>query len=97
MARSKLGFALTGSFCTFRRNLDLMRELSGEYDIIPIFSFHAAALDTRFGKAADVQRICAQIVSNRSFHRDFVLIYIKLVYQNRFDLIKNHNCNLLYR
>ena len=53
MARSKLGFALTGSFCTFRRNLDLMRELSGEYDIIPIFSFHAAALDTRFGKAAD--------------------------------------------
>ena len=53
MTRIKLGFAITGSFCTFRQNLDLMRTLSEEYDILPIFSHNAASLDTRFGKAAD--------------------------------------------
>ena len=66
MARIRLGFALTGSFCTFRQNLDLMRTLSGEYDILPIFSYHAASLDTRFGKAADflaeAEEICKKPV-----------------------------------
>lgn len=53
MSRCKLGFAVTGSFCTFRYNFDLMRELAAEYDILPIFSYNAASFDTRFGKAAD--------------------------------------------
>lgn len=64
MTPCKLGFALTGSFCTFRQNLDLMRELAAEYSILPIFSFNAAQLDTRFGKAADhiaeAEAICGQ-------------------------------------
>lgn len=51
MNKLKLGFALCGSFCTFDKNLVLMEELSREYDIVPIMSFNAATLDTRFGKA----------------------------------------------
>lgn len=66
MPRNKLGFAFTGSFCTFRQNLDLMRELAAEYDILPIFSYNAAELDTRFGKAAEhiaeAEEICGRRV-----------------------------------
>lgn len=49
----RLGFCLTGSFCTFEEVFTQMircRELG--YDILPIFSEHAAGMDTRFGKAA---------------------------------------------
>lgn len=53
MTKLRLGFALTGSFCTFERAMACMKELkdTGRYDIFPIFSFHASQLDTRFGKA----------------------------------------------
>lgn len=51
MSKKKLGFALTGSFCTFSKALKLMEELSGIYDIVPIMSETAAATDTRFGTA----------------------------------------------
>ena len=51
MSKTKLGFALTGSFCTFDKTLRLMEELSGLYDIVPIMSENAATKDTRFGKA----------------------------------------------
>lgn len=51
--KPRLGFAFTGSFCTFARSIELMRELSATYEILPIFSFNAASMDTRFGEAAD--------------------------------------------
>lgn len=66
MSKIRLGFALCGSFCTFQQNLNLMAALSTEYELIPILSFHAATLDTRFGKAADitarVEEICGRPV-----------------------------------
>ena len=46
MERMKLGFAMTGSFCTFEANLALMGELAGMYELVPILSFNAAGLDT---------------------------------------------------
>ncbi len=66
MARCKLGFAITGSFCTIRQNLDLMRTLSADYDILPIFSYHAASLDTRFGKAADFVKEAEEIAGKKA-------------------------------
>lgn len=66
MARCKLGFAITGSFCTIRQNLDLMRTLSADYDILPIFSYHAASLDTRFGKAADFIKEAEEIAGKKA-------------------------------
>ncbi len=66
MARCKLGFAITGSFCTIRQNLDLMRTLAADYDILPIFSYHAASLDTRFGKAADFLKEAEEIAGKKA-------------------------------
>ena len=49
----RIGFALTGSFCTFARVLPVIQTLAARCcEITPILSFHAAALDTRFGEAA---------------------------------------------
>ena len=66
MTKLRLGFALTGSFCTFEKAMECMKELkdTDRYDIFPIFSFHAAQLDTRFGKA-DHWLEQAQTISGR--------------------------------
>lgn len=58
MAKSRLGFAMTGSFCTFSRIIDKMEELKEFYDIYPIMSNNACSMDTRFGKAKEhIERI----------------------------------------
>ena len=50
----RIGFALTGSFCTFDRVIAQIEELTAQgADITPILSFNAATIDTRFGKAED--------------------------------------------
>lgn len=51
--RLKIGFALTGSFCTFKRIFPEVEKLSKEYDIIPIMSEASAKTDTRFGRAEE--------------------------------------------
>lgn len=53
MSKLKLGVGFTGSFCTFKENIELMKELSKVYEIIPIMSFNASSISTRFGKAED--------------------------------------------
>ena len=50
----KIGAAICGSFCTFKdafAAVRRLRELGAE--VIPIMSFNAASLSTRFGKAED--------------------------------------------
>ena len=50
----KLGFAVTGSFCTFAPMLKSMEACREQgFDIFPILTPTAAQTDTRFGKAAD--------------------------------------------
>ena len=45
----QLGFAITGSFCTFRKTLDVLRSIPKEkYEVYPIFSAHSSQWDTRF-------------------------------------------------
>ena len=49
----KIGFALTGSFCTFDKAMTAVQTLiQAGHEVIPIMSFNAAGMDTRFGKAA---------------------------------------------
>ena len=48
-----IGFAFTGSFCTFDQVFPVMEALAGKETVIPIFSYNAATTDTRFGKATD--------------------------------------------
>jgi len=48
----RIGFALTGSFCTFERVLQEMRNMvKGGADIVPIMSFNSCSMDTKFGNA----------------------------------------------
>lgn len=48
----KIGYALTGSFCTFSKSLDALRDLTAAgYDVYPIMSETAYNTDTRFGDA----------------------------------------------
>jgi len=50
----RVGFAMTGSFCTFAAVLPQMERLVDEgYRVIPIMSENAYSTDTRFGRAAD--------------------------------------------
>jgi dipicolinate synthase subunit B len=54
MEKIRVGFVMTGSFCTFEEVLNEMRKLAqAGYDIIPIMSEKAYSTDTRFGAAAD--------------------------------------------
>ncbi|MBR3874074.1 MAG: dipicolinate synthase subunit B [Clostridia bacterium] len=49
MKKTTIGFALTGSFCTFERVLAQMEELVRRgYDVLPVLSFNAGGMDTRF-------------------------------------------------
>lgn len=54
MEKIKIGFAITGSFCTHDRILKVMEKLVDKgYDLLPIFSNSVKSTDTRFGKACD--------------------------------------------
>lgn len=59
--KMRLGFAMCGSFCTFKLVLEELERLAKDYDITPIMSQGAAFTDTRFGKAEDFRRRVAEI------------------------------------
>ena len=52
--KKRLGFAVTGSFCTHAAALGVLKILVGSYDVVPVVSEHAAGWDTRFGTARDL-------------------------------------------
>ena len=52
-----IGFALCGSFCTFSQVFPVMEQLSGQYQLVPIFSPVACTVNSRFGTAeSHIQR-----------------------------------------
>ena len=52
--RKSIGFAMTGSFCTFDAVFAQMQGLvASGYRVLPIMSQHVYTTDTRFGRAAD--------------------------------------------
>ena len=53
MSKPVLGVCITGSFCTFETVFTKLEQLAQHFSLLPIFSFNAAGLDTRFGKAKD--------------------------------------------
>ena len=54
LSNAKIGCAMTGSFCTFSRVFDAWRELKAAgAKILPIMSFNASGMDTRFYPAAE--------------------------------------------
>lgn len=54
MAEARIGFAVTGSFCTFAKVFPQMQLLTQKgYKVIPIMSENAYTTSTRFGSAQD--------------------------------------------
>jgi len=65
----KVGFALTGSFCTFSEVIPVIAALADEgYDVQPVMSGFAYATDTRFGKAADFVGQLESICGHKVIH-----------------------------
>lgn len=56
-----VGFAMCGSFCTFSSAFPVMATLAKRYTLIPILSFNAATIDSRFGTAREHTRLAGEI------------------------------------
>ena len=65
----KIGFVLTGSFCTFKKTIPQIKKLK-DYgaDILPIMSFNSYNLDTKFGKANDFIKEIEEICKRKIIH-----------------------------
>lgn len=67
MNNTTVGFALCGSFCTFKKAVPQIKALVQKgYRVIPIMSETAYSTDTRFGNARDfiekIESICNEKV-----------------------------------
>lgn len=66
MNEKRVVWGLCGSFCTFESILPLIdRMATGGTQVLPLMSFSAAGLDTRFGKAADWKMKLYQATGNQ--------------------------------
>lgn len=65
MKKTSIGFAMTGSFCTFERVLKQMEALVRRgYEVLPVLSFNAGMLDTRFMTAEHLRARIVEITGN---------------------------------
>ena len=65
MKKTSIGFAMTGSFCTFERVLKQMEALVRRgYEVLPVLSFNAGALYTRFMTAEHLRARIVEITGN---------------------------------
>ena len=64
-----IGFALTGSFCTFARVFPQAEAIvRAGARVVPVLSFNAWALDTRFFKAEEVRARLREITGEEPLH-----------------------------
>lgn len=69
MSNATVGFALCGSFCTFKKVIPQMKKLVDEgYKVIPIMSDTAYNTDTRFGKSMDFNKEIEEICKTEIVH-----------------------------
>ena len=69
LAGKTIGFAMTGSFCTFRTVVAELENLQKtQANIIPIMSQNAYGTDTRFGLSTDFQKALKDITGNDIIH-----------------------------
>ena len=65
----KIGFVLTGSFCTFSKNIPKMKELIDKgAEVIPVMSYNSYSMDTKFGKAKDFIEQIENITNKKIIH-----------------------------
>ncbi len=66
MNSTRVGFALTGSFCTFEKVFEQMQELVNRgYDVIPILSYNAGHEENRFFTQAQIHQKLEEITGKK--------------------------------
>ena len=64
-----IGFALTGSFCTIEKSIQILKSLIDRgYDIIPIMSENVYNTDTRFGACKDIRKKIEELCDYEIIH-----------------------------
>lgn len=65
----KIGLTLTGSFCTFKKVIPKIKDLINlGAEILPIMSYNAYNLDTKFGKADEFITEIERITNKKIIH-----------------------------
>lgn len=65
----KIGFVLTGSFCSFKKTIPKIKELINQgAQVLPIMSYNSYELDTKFGKAKDFISQIEEITNKKIIH-----------------------------
>lgn len=65
----KVGFVLTGSFCTFKNTIAQIENIIKEgAEVIPIMSYNAYNLDTKFGNTSDFIKQIEEITQKQIIH-----------------------------
>ena len=69
MDKLKIGYALTGSFCTFEKSFETAKRLAAlGHELTPIASFNAFDLSTRFGTAEENRQKLRDICGHEIIH-----------------------------
>lgn len=69
LENKRVGFCLTGSFCTFEKTKEQMKKLIDEgAQIIPIMSEHAYELNTKFGEAKEHIQEIEEMTNRKIIH-----------------------------
>ena len=71
-----IGIGITGSFCTFAQMIETLKMLKCENaNLIPIMSYNAYNLDTKFGNASDFIKQIEEITQKQIIHTIHSFIY----------------------
>ena len=65
----RIGFVITGSFCTFRKTIDELKKIVDMgAKVTPIMSENSYTMDTKFGKAKDFINEIEEITNTKILH-----------------------------
>ena len=65
----KIGVIMTGSFCTFSKVIEQIKELVKRgADVLPIMSYNSYELDTKFGEAKEIIKMVENITGKKIIH-----------------------------
>lgn len=69
LKNKRIGFVITGSFCTFKHIIPQMQKIVDEGgDVLPIMSNHAYNMDTKFGLAKEFIKEIEEITGKKVIH-----------------------------
>lgn len=60
-----IGYAICGSFCTHTAALEKLGDFVKQTSVLPILSFNAGSIDTRFGKASELRNRLEKTTGNK--------------------------------